>query len=126
MSSSRLIPRISTGRKQTTKFGFRQQHSFPRPRALPTEHFETVTKLTNKLIDLNGRPREQWKETNSLRGAEKRLAKDVKKHGSAKAPVSAEQEQFTYGGGMGDLYDDSTESSRDANFLPGTFFEVRR
>jgi len=127
MSSSKLISRVSSSRRQAIKLGLRQQHSSSllfQPRSLPPEHFENLNKLTNTLIDKQATPhRQAWNQTRILRGEQKALATAIQNSG-AKTILSAQQTAFA--SSFGDLYDDDSLEPRDPNLVPGTFVEVRR
>lgn len=94
--------------------------SLKQPRALPQQHFEQLKGLTHELIGRNTDGiNSGWEYTRSLRGEEKRLNNDIKKH---RAKVSIAQEEFH----AAEPDEQFVDSSPDQTVLPGTFVEVRR
>ncbi|KIM84340.1 hypothetical protein PILCRDRAFT_68191 [Piloderma croceum F 1598] len=124
--SSKLISRVSSGRKRSTHLGFLQRDlSSLRPRDILPEHLKSLDKLTHSLVNKHAPPHGKiWSPTPSLRGEEKALANTIQKYGDGHI-LSAEQVAFAAEADFGDLHDDPPEP-RDLNLWPGTFVEVRR
>jgi hypothetical protein len=125
MSSSQLISRISVCRKQSTHLSSLHRHisSLP-PRELSSEDFKNLKQLIYKFVGKTAVRDNIWRQTKSLRGEEKVLAKAIQKHRNGRA-LSAEQTAFASEPGFDSLHEDDSDS-RDSDPWAGTFVEVRR
>jgi hypothetical protein len=126
MLSSKLISRVSSGRKRSTHLGFLWRHSSSlKPREILPDHLASLNKLTHTLIDRHAAPPgKTWSQTPRLRREEMTLVNTIQKYRGGHT-VSAEQAEFAADADFGDLHEDHPES-RDSNLWPGTFVEVRR
>jgi hypothetical protein len=126
---SSSIFRASGSRKHISNSALRQQKSssaLRKPRPLPSQHYDSLHKLTNEIVDRNAGPNsKRWHKTPSLRGEEKMLTASIQKPATPRL-LSAEQMQFASDVNFEEMFNEFAAVSPDLVLTPGTFVEIRR